>query len=215
MFESIWEHRGLLLEGLGATLLMVLLSALISLPVGALVAMARLSPNRLVRAVSLVYIEVFRSIPVLVLMIALFYALGRNLQDLGINAFWTAVIALSLNESAYLGDAYRGLLGAIPDGQWRAAASFGFTRAQAYRRIIIPQALAASVPQSVNGVIYLLKSSALASLITVHELVAKAYSVMYQTFQPFEVLFGVLIIYVIVATVIAYIPSFMKGRVNA
>ena len=130
------------------------------------------------------------------------------------SAFWIAVVGLILNESAYPPTATEASSAPSPSASG-AAAAFGLSKRQAMTRVILPQALAPALPLSVNAIVYLLKSSALASLITVHELVGSAYLLIYRTFQPFEVFTGVLIIYVILAVFIAYIPRLIRRKARA
>lgn len=215
MFELLWDYREPLWNGFLITLQLVVLSSLVSLPLALLVALGRLSRHRWLRGICLVYIELFRSTPLLVLFVIFFYTLGGVAASLGLSAFWIAVAGLILNESAYLADSYRGVIASVPVGQWRAAAAFGLSKRQAMIRVVLPQALTPALPLSVNAVVYILKSSSLASLITVQELVGSAYLLIYKTFKPFEVFTGVLIIYVILAVFIAYIPRFIRRKARA
>jgi His/Glu/Gln/Arg/opine family amino acid ABC transporter permease subunit len=202
MIQAAWDNHSILLQGLWTTLELLAASMLLSIPIAVLFGIGRLSSRRLLRGVALVYVEVFRSLPVLVLLIGIYYGLGRQISALGVNAFWVAVICLTLNESAYLADSFRAVLVALPLGQWRAAASLGMTKRQTYLKVILPQTVAAMLPQCVNASIYLLKSSALASLITVQDLMANAYTVMFTSFQPFNILLDVLIAYLVITLLI-------------
>jgi His/Glu/Gln/Arg/opine family amino acid ABC transporter permease subunit len=198
------KHYPLLLEGLWLTVQLVAVSAFASAVLALLVAVARTSRHRWVRWSAATYTEVFRSIPVLVLLVGFYYGLGPYLAPYGVTAFWMAVVALTLNESAYLAEAYRGILYSIPIAQWQAAVSLGLSKSQTLRYVVLPQFYPASLPQLTNASVYLIKSSALASLISLQELVAMGYRVVFQTFEALQVFTIVLIMYLAFASLIAY-----------
>jgi len=152
----------------GGFVLTIELSALtlvLSMVVAALVALMSSSPWRLLRVLASAYVDVFRSIPILALAISVYYGLGATLHDLGITPFGTAVAVLTAIESAYLAELYRGASESIRRPQWDAASSLGLGWLATVRHVILPQALPAAIPITLNMAIAIVKDSSLVSLI--------------------------------------------------
>ncbi|MFG1955618.1 amino acid ABC transporter permease [Micromonospora sp. NPDC048830] len=201
-----------LLEGLWTTLQLVALSTALTFVLAVPLAVARISPRRWIRWLSAAFVEVFRSIPLPVLLAALFFGFGPKLSNLGLDAFEVAVIAIVLNEAAYLAEVFKGLLQSVPIGQWQAAASFGMRRRQALRLVILPRVQRPALPHAVNGFIYIVKGSALASIITVPELTLHANQLMIETFRPLEVYALVGVIYLAINIPVSYLARLAEGR---
>lgn len=198
-------------NGLTTTLKLILLSSLLCIPISALVAFMRIHPNRLLRVFSLGYIEIFRSIPLPVLLFLFYYGIGSPLSNLGVSPFMIAVFGLLLNESGYLAEIYRGLLLSIPSTQWKVAASFGLSWGTSFRRTILPQTFGAAIPHTMNGIIYITKGSALASLITVTEMTLMAQQRTLATFLPLEIYSFTGLVYLLITVPAAYIGRFSEG----
>src|SRR6202035_5123403 len=107
------------------------------------------------------YVEFFRGIPVILLLFFLYYVVGSPFQ---IEGFWTAVVGLGLNYAAYEAEIYRAAIGAVPAGQWEAAASLGMSRALTFRRIILPQALRIILPPMTSDFVALFKDTSVVSV---------------------------------------------------
>ncbi len=168
------------------TLQLTLIVALLSAPAAMLVAVAAISPWWPVRMAAKGFTDVFRAIPLLALLVFVYYGLGPLAGAIGLTAFSLAVIALVINEAAYLSEVYRGGLLAIPPSQWEAASSLGLGWTSSIRRVILPQALLPAVPATVVNVIQLIKDTSLASLITVKEVTLVTQGIVYATFRPVE-----------------------------
>jgi len=181
-----WFARPVILRGLWVTLEVTALSAVLGLLGGVVLALARLSHNPVLRAVSWVYIWLFRSVPLIVVLLVLFNfsALYRTLS-LGVpfgpsffrfdeNKLATelvvATIGLSLNEAAYAAEVVRGGLLSVGRGQREAAAALGLPRGYQFRRIVLPQALRAIVPAYVNQLIGLIKGTSLVFYVSLLDL---------------------------------------------
>ncbi|GII67460.1 cysteine ABC transporter permease [Sphaerisporangium krabiense] len=202
---------GFLLEGLWTTLLLVVLSTVLTFALAVPLAVWRISPRRSVRALSGTFVEIFRSIPLPVLLAALYFGFGPKLKGLGLDAFELVVIAIVLNESAYIAEVFKGLLRSVPIGQWQAAASLGMRRWQALRLVILPRLRRPALPHAVNGFIYIVKGSALASIITVPELTLHANQLMIETFRPLEVYALVGVIYLAINIPVSYLGRLAEG----
>jgi polar amino acid transport system permease protein len=174
------------LEGLRVTLELTVIAMAAGIVLGVLLAVMRLSPNKLVSGVSWLYIWFFRGTPVLVQIIFWYFisALYPRI-DLGIpfgpafihaNAntlikpFTAAILALGLNEGAYMSEIVRAGIISVDEGQADAARSLGMTRLQAMRRIVLPQAMRVIIPPTGNETISMLKTTSLVSVIAVPDL---------------------------------------------
>ncbi|MFI2204171.1 amino acid ABC transporter permease [Streptomyces sp. NPDC020192] len=181
-----WFLRPTILDGLGITLEVAALSAVLGLIGGILLALGRQSGSPVLRAVSWTYTWLFRSVPLIVVLIFLynFSALYRTLS-LGVPfgpAFVTfdesrlatdlaiAVVGLSLNEAAYAAEVVRGGLLSVDQGQHEAAAALGLPKGYQFRRIVLPQALRSIVPNYVNQLIGLVKSTSLVFYVSLLDL---------------------------------------------
>jgi polar amino acid transport system permease protein len=192
------SHR--VLEGLGITLLLTVVAMVIGIVLGVVLAVMRLSSNPLLSSASWAYIWLFRGTPVLVQLLFWFNLAALypkisvgvpfgpsfaefNANDL-ISGIGAAILGLGLNEGAYMSEIVRAGILSVEHGQSEAAQALGMRRALTMRRIILPQAMRVIIPPTGNETISMLKTSSLASVITVTELlyaVQLIYSVNFQT----------------------------------
>ncbi|MFF3171236.1 amino acid ABC transporter permease [Streptomyces sp. NPDC057900] len=181
-----WFLRPTILEGLLVTLEVALLSAVLGLLGGVLLALARLSPSPVPRAVSWIYTWLFRSVPLIVILLFLynFSALYRTLS-VGVPfgpAFFSfdesrlatdmtvAVVGLSLNEAAYASEVVRGGILSVDQGQHEAAAALGLPKRYRFATIVFPQALRSITPNYVNQLIGLIKGTSLVFYVSLLDL---------------------------------------------
>ncbi|UAJ81080.1 amino acid ABC transporter permease [Leifsonia sp. ZF2019] len=171
-----WLFSPAILTGLQLTLTATAISAVVSFVGGVVVALGRLSPNPVLNAVSWFYVWLFRSVPLILVLIFL-YNLGNLYPSIGIGIpfgpqltvptvtvlsdLTLGVIGLSLSEIAYASEVVRAGVLAVDPGQQEAAKALGLSRARQFRRVILPQALRSIVPAYVNQIIGLLKASSL------------------------------------------------------
>jgi polar amino acid transport system substrate-binding protein len=156
----------LFLQGALCTLLVSLAAMALAAPLGLALALARLESSRL-RGAATIYVEVVRGTPVLLQLYLLYYGLAGVLP---LGPFTAAIVGLGLNYAAYESEIYRAAIGSVPRAQWEAALAVGATRREAFREVILPQALRLAVPGVTNDFISLLKDSSLVSVLTVVEL---------------------------------------------
>ncbi|SET58896.1 amino acid ABC transporter permease [Oceanicella actignis] len=164
-----------MLGGLKLTLALSLTALAISVALGLVVALPGLSRSPWWRAVNRVYVEVVRSVPVLVLLLYVYYGLPAILgsgADLGV--FWAGVLALALSDSAFEAEIFRAGIQSVPRGQIEAARSIGLSSWQTMRLVILPQALRRILPALGNQFVYMLKMSSLVSVIGAQELTRRA-----------------------------------------
>jgi polar amino acid transport system permease protein len=215
------------LEGLRVTIELTLIAMAIGIFLGIVLAVMRLSPNPLVSGGSWLYIWFFRGTPVLVQLlfwynIAALYpriALGipfgpafvhPNANTL-ITPFTAAILGLGLNEGAYMAEIVRAGMISVPEGQTDAAQSLGMTRLQTMRRIVLPQAMRVIIPPTGNETISMLKTSSLASVIVVGELVFAVQNIYSVNFKTIPLLIAASIWY-IVCTSVLYVGQYYLER---
>jgi glutamate transport system permease protein len=157
-----------LLSGLGATLTAAGLASVLALAFGVVFAAARLSTLRALRALAASMVELFRAIPLLILI---FFAYYVPLQyGFALPKLWSLVLGLTLYNGSVLAEIFRAGILAVPRGQSEAAAAIGLDRGQALRLILLPQAARAMLPAIVSQFVVLLKDTALGFIITYPEL---------------------------------------------
>jgi polar amino acid transport system substrate-binding protein len=159
----LWQF----LDAAVVTLKLSLLAFLLAVPVGLLLAVARVYGGAISSTLARIYIEVFRGTPVLLQLYVLYYGLAPYYSFSPVTA---AVLGLGLNYGAYEAEVYRGALLAIPRGQTEAAKALGMAPSQTLRHVLLPQALRLALPPMTNDFVSLLKDSSLVSVITVIEL---------------------------------------------
>jgi polar amino acid transport system permease protein len=186
-----------LLKGAAVTIEVTLIAAIIALVLSFVVAFARLVPWRPLRGLATVYVEVLRGTSAIVQLFYLFFILPAF--GITLPATLTGVLGLGMNMSAYGSEVVRAGLLSIGLGQAEAAVSLGLTRVQAYRLVIIPQALVVMMPSFGNLLIELVKASSLVSLITLTELTFSGRQMVMTTGRTFEVWGLVLLIYFVIA----------------
>lgn len=192
MLETILRYLPLFFQGLKLTLFLVGLSAVIGFALSLPLARARLSPFKVLRRVAKSYIFFFRGTPLLVQIFLLYYGLSQfeTVKDSRLwggfleSPFWCAVLAISLNASAYMAEILVGGIRAVPFGQMEAGMAMGMSQKMLYWRIILPQAVRTSLPNYGNEVIVLIKGSALASTITLMELTGVTRTLVAKTYMP-------------------------------
>jgi polar amino acid transport system permease protein len=221
-----------ILQGVIITVVLSVLAQLFGSLIGLLLYFMRRSNNRALRGLAETYVWFFRGTPLLVQILflnALFPYLGIAnpliathlflhlgfIRDIPLDAFIAGLIALSMNEGAYMAEIVRAGIDAIDVGQIEAAKSLGMTYRQAMQRIVLPQALRVIVPPLGNEFNSMLKSSSLVSVISVYELLNAAQAHGFNLFAPLELYTVAAIWYIVLTTVWGFIQSAVERRLNA
>ncbi len=171
-----------LASGLRFTLGIFFLTLLFSIPLGMLVARGRMSKNKIVAGLVRVYICVMRGTPLMLQLLLVYfgpyYIFGVKLADLDVGPFKyrfvATIIGFSLNYAAYFAEIFRGGIQSMPVGQYEAAQILGFSKAQTFFRIILPQVIKRVLPSVTNEVITLVKDTSLAQVLAVTEMFTMA-----------------------------------------
>ncbi|KZZ85786.1 MULTISPECIES: amino acid ABC transporter permease [Bacillaceae] len=200
----------LLKAGIAFTIPLTLITFALGLILAFFVALARMSNIRILTAISGFYVWVFRGTPLLVQLFILFFGLGS--VGITLDPFTAAVIGFTLNKGAYTSEIIRAAILSIPKGQWEAAYSINMTRAQAIRRIILPQAVRVSIPPLGNSFISLVKDTSLAATITVTEMFQKGQQIAAVYYEPLWLYIEVAFIYLIFSTVLSWLQTKLERR---
>ena len=182
-------------QGLLMTLQISLVALLISIPIGVFIGLGRISRNRLIRFFAGFYVEFIRGVPLLVLLIWIFFVLGRFLR---LGSYWAAVYGLAVFSSAFIAEVVRAGIKAVPRGQMEAARSSGMSYFQAMRLIILPQAFRKILPPMASQFIILIKDSSLVSTISVVDLTLVGKNLVATTFRSLEIWTFIALVYFVV-----------------
>ena len=193
-WSVVWQHRDALLAGTATTVLLTVMTMVIAVPCGMAVAALRLYAWAPVRAVATAYVELFRNLPLILVVYWAFYVLPIT-TGLGLSPLATGLAALALNVTAYNAETFRAGINSIRKGQIEAATALGMSRPQALRRVVIPQALRRVLPILASTWVSLFKDTSLVSVIAVSELAYVSMQIRSQTFRVLEMLTAMAAIY--------------------
>ena len=193
-WSVIWTHRAALLEGAALTVGLTVLTMLLAVPGGIVLALMRLSPNKLLQSVSLGFVEFFRNLPLILIIYWAFYVMPMAF-DVQFSAITTALVALVLNVAAYNAETFRAGINSIRKGQMEAALAMVMSRRQAMFKVVIPQAARRILPVIASTWISLFKDTSLVSVIAVGELAYTSMQIRAQTFRVLEMLTAMAVIY--------------------
>lgn len=211
-WDLVWNSLPTLLTGAKLTVQLTATSVFFGIILGTFAGVARVTKG-LLKAISATYIDVIRGTPLLVQTFLIFYGLPGLIQR-PIPAYLAAVLALSINSGAYVGEIVRSGIQSIDKGQWEAAASLGHSRVQTMWYIILPQAFRRILPPLGNEFIALLKDSSLVSVIALEELVRKGQIIIGRTFRPFEVWLAVAMIYFVMTFTVSRFVNLLERKVT-
>lgn len=210
-FEILSQWIGPLLAGLLMTLRVSVLAMILGMIIGLLVAFVRMSRHAVPREAAVVYIEIARGMPILVLIFWFYYGLPI-LTGMAFSGLVSGVAALTLKYAGYLAEIFRAGIEAIRSGQREAAYSLGFSRIQTMRRIVLPQAIRIVVPPLGSAFVGMLQDSALVSIIGVADLMRQGQLAVSSTFRPFELYTAVALLYLATTITFSKINDYMEKR---
>lgn len=200
-----------LLKGAYDTIVVALVAIIISVIMGLLVSLPTLSGNRLLAAISRTYVEVFRAIPMLVMILWIYYGVPV-LTGLQLSVFAAGVIALALCDSAFEAEIFRAGLQSIDAGQREAADALGLKYADKLRYVILPQAVRRVLPPLGNQFIYMLKASSLLSVIGLGELTRRANELVVVEYRPLEIYTLLVLEYLILILIASWLVRRLERR---
>ena len=201
-----------LLRGLMTTLLLGAVSIAIGTILGLVMSLIRLYAPKLIRLLAIAYIDIFRAMPVLVVLILIYYAL----PFLGVRfSSWTsAILAFSMVMSAYSAEVFRAGIEGVPPGQFESAAVLGMPFTLTLRRIILPQAIRAIIPPMTSNCVSMFKDTSLASTVALPELLGEASNAQALYANPSPLIMAA-IVYVLLLWPLVRLVSIMENRMQA
>ncbi len=203
-----------LLEGVWMTVGLAAVSIVLSVGAGLLVALPGLAKNRLLRALNRLYVETFRSVPTLVMILWVYYGLPVVL-GISLAPFAAGILALSLCDSAFEAEIFRGGIQSIEKGQIEAADALGLSYFLKLRLIILPQAIRRILPPLGNQFVYMLKMSSLVSVIGLQELTRKANELTVTVYRPLEIYSVLVLEYLVLILIVSWAVRRMEIRLGA
>lgn len=209
-WNVITQNLPLFLKGVRMTLTISFLALLVSIPIGGIAGLFRVSRSRFLRTIAAVYVEFFRGVPLLVLLFWIFFVLGRSSFKLG--PYWSAVVGLGIFSGAFVAEIVRSGIQSVPRGQMEAARASGMTYIQAMRYVILPQAVRKVLPPLASQFIILIKDSSLVSVISVVELSMVAKNLVATTFRSIEIWTFVGILYFCMTYGLSQLIAFCERR---
>ncbi|MDA3643287.1 ectoine/hydroxyectoine ABC transporter permease subunit EhuC [Saccharopolyspora indica] len=216
MFENFSHFLRVLAQGVPATLVATLGGTALCIALSLIAGLGMVSPRRWVRVIARSYVEVWRGTSEVVQLFWIFFALPL-LVGLELLPMWAGVLVLGLNHGAYGGEIVRGAVQAVPREQHECAVALSFTRSQRMWRVILPQAVVEMIPPFTNLFIQLLKSSALLSLIFVHDITYQGRDVLEPNFTGQTALIYALMLalYLVLAVLITTVMRVLERRAAA
>lgn len=193
-WSVVADNWPLLLHGAMLTVLLTLVTMLVAIPGGIVLALMRLSRFKAVALAAACFVEFFRNVPIILLVFWAFYVMPV-LLEISFSPFATGLIALALNNSAYNSETFRAGINSIRQGQRDAGMALGMSTLQAFRKIILPQAARRVLPVLASGWVSLFKDTSLVSVIAVGELAHTALQIRSQSFRVIEMLTAMAAIY--------------------
>ncbi|MBA5852029.1 amino acid ABC transporter permease [Clostridium sp. cel8] len=211
-FSFITKYYPFFINGAKFTIIISFFAVILGVVGGVIIALMKMSKNKILKGVSSAYVEFIRGTPSLVQLYIVVYGLpnaGIHIPDIV-----AGVIALGINSSAYVAEIVRAGIQAVDRGQMEAARSLGMKEAKAMRYIIIPQAIKNILPALGNEFIVVVKESSIVSIVGIHELMYNADTVRSVLFKPFIPLVIAALIYFVITFTLSRIVRKFEGRLK-
>jgi len=212
-FELFAESMPLLLQGLGLTLELAVVSLCIAMVLGIIAALMGLSGNPVLQAINAAFVAVIRCSPLLVQAFFIYFGVTGAL-GIRMSAFVAGVIALSLNAGGYLSEIFRGGIQSVDPGQVEAARSLGLSSRQTTWRIVLPQAIRICLPSVVNQWCITIKDTSIICVIGLAELTRMGQQIIARTYRSFEVWLMVFVLYFVVIYALTIFARYMERKVS-
>jgi len=203
-----------LLSGMWLTIMLSSVAIFLSVLTGLLIALPGLSPNRYLRSINRTYVEIFRSIPVLVLILWVYYGLPVVL-GISLSPLMAGIVSLALSDSAFEAEIFRAGIQSIERGQTEAADALGLSYFQKMWLIILPQALRRILPPLGNQFVYMLKMSSLLSIIGLQELTRKANELTVTVYRPLEIYTVLVLEYLALILIVSWLVRRLESRLGS
>lgn len=216
LLQNNWRQ---LLEGLGITVGLALLSFAIAIVIGIIFGMMAVSPSATLRTISAIFVDLVRGVPLMILAAFIFWGIPNLIESLTgaqspINDFVAGTIALSLNSGAYIAEIVRGGIQAVPIGQMEASRSLGISYGKTMRQIILPQASKIMLPNFINQFVITLKDTTIISAIGLVELFQTGKIIIARNYQSFRMYAILAVLYLVIITLLTRLAKRLEKRIN-
>ena len=202
-----------LISGITTTIYISTISIVIAMFIGLFIAIPAITKNKYLTYINVFYVEVVRSVPLLVLILWVYYGLPI-LTGFSFSPFVSGIIALSISESAFMAEIFRGGINAIKKTQWEAATSLGLNFSKKLKLVILPQAFKVILPALGNQFVYVLKMSSLVSIIGISDLTRKANELVVSTYRPLEIYSFLILEYLILILIVSYFVRRLERKLQ-
>ena len=208
------QYAPLLVKSAGMTVFLTVCSMLLAVVLGLAVAVGRLYGPAPLRWLSLIYVEFFRGVPLLLVLFFLYFGLAHYLAGfhLQLPAVYTAILGFGLNYAAYESEIYRSAILSVPNRQWEAARALGMSDSLAFRRVIFPQALRTALGPMTNDFVALFKDTSLVSVIAVRELTKEYLVLSRSSFKFVELGLLTAALYLAMSVPLGYLSRYLERR---
>ncbi len=212
-------YSGMLLESLGQTMLLTLLSLIFAFIIGLIFGLMNVSKKRVLNFIGTVYVDAVRGVPLIVLAYFIYFGIPAGVKAIGFTDFrlpalQAGTIALSMNAGAYMAEIFRAGIQSVDKGQMEAARSLGLGYGKAMQKVVLPQAIRTMVPSIINQFIISLKDTSILSVIGFPELTKAGNIIAGNTFAVLQVWAIIAIMYMVVITVLSKIAKRIERRLN-
>ena len=192
-----------LLSGLTTTIYISVVSIIISMLLGLIIAIPSLAKNKFLTYINIGYVEIVRAVPLLVLILWIYYGLPI-MTGISFSPFVSGIIALAIRESAFQAEIFRAGINSIKKAQWEAGSSLGLSFFKRLRLVILPQAIKNILPAIGNQFVYVLKMSSLVSIIGIGDLTRKANELVVTTYRPLEIYTFLILEYLVLILIVSF-----------
>jgi len=202
-----------LLSGLTTTIYISVISIIISMLLGLIVAIPSLAKNKFLTFINIGYVEIVRAVPLLVLILWIYYGLPI-MTGISFSPFVSGIIALAISESAFQAEIFRAGINSIKKAQWEAGSSLGLNFFKRLRLVILPQAIKNILPAIGNQFVYVLKMSSLVSIIGIGDLTRKANELVVTTYRPLEIYTFLILEYLVLILIVSFFVRKLEKRLK-
>ena len=202
-----------LLSGFTTTIFISIVSISLSIILGLIVAIPSLAKNKLLTYLNIGYVEIVRAIPLLVLILWIYYGLPI-MTGISFSPFVSGIIALSISESAFQAEIFRAGINSIRKPQWEAGSSLGLNFFRKLRLVILPQAIRNILPAIGNQIVYVLKMSSLVSIIGIGDLTRKANELVVTTYRPLEIYTFLILEYLVLILIVSFLVRRLEKKMK-
>ena len=202
-----------LISGISITIYISVISIILAMFIGLIVALPSLSNNKFLSYFNIAYVEIVRAIPLLVLILWIYYGLPI-MTGISFSPFVSGVVALTISESAFQAEIFRAGINSINKGQYEVANSLGMNFWKKMRLVILPQAIKVVLPALGNQFVYVLKMSSLVSIIGIADLTRKANELVVTTYRPLEIYTFLILEYLILILIVSYFVRKLEKKLE-